>query len=400
MTRVAPFSQQSLILQHTLNHQSQMLDKQVQLSSGKIAQRYTGIARDASRLVTNEAAKERTLQFMNNIDVVQQRLTLVNDAMSNIDEIAREARKVLNATLDGPESHQSDFVDFMSNVRALVADALNTKDGTRFVFSGSRVDQAPVSFNTPYRSVSLIESNGTTVDQTFYDSYYEDVLGNTLPYAAGTGSFYEQIFFDKNGVLPDLVGFPVVDPDNPTMTEFNAEDPGLWQYYIDRLNSAQMLANPKTDYYYGDSVDPQVRADDGFSITYGARANAPAFQQMLIAVDAMMNLPQSTISTPEGLALIQKARDMLDTVLTNDASDGFQNLTELQVKVNGPRSTLASIRDRHERFTIYADEIIQEVEGIDQAELIASLQSDQVQLEASYAVLSRISSLTILDFLR
>ncbi len=400
MTRVAPFSQQSLILYHTLNHQQTMLDKQVQLSSGKIAQDYSGIARDSSRLVTNEAAKERTLQFMNNIDVVQQRLTLTDDAMSSIDKITREARKILNATLDGPDSHQSDFIDFMTNVRALVADALNTKDGTRFIFSGSRVDQAPVSFGSPYRSVSLIESNGTTVDRTFYDSYYEDVLGNTLPYTAGTGSFYEQIYFDKNGVLPNLVGFPVVDTDNPTMTEFNSEDPGLWQYYVDRLDSTQMLANPKTDYYNGDSVDSQVRADDGFTINYGARANAPSFQQLITAVDAMVNLPQSTIATPEGLALIQKARDMVENVLVADAADGFQSLSELQVNVNGPRNTLASIRERHEQFTIYADTVIQEVEGVDQAELIASLQSDQVQLEASYSVLSRISTLTILDFLR
>ena len=91
-----------------------MLDKQVQLSSGKVAQEYSGIARDASRLVTSESAKERTLQFMNNIDVVQQRLTLIDDAMSNIDDISREARKILNSTLDGPESHQSDFIDFMT----------------------------------------------------------------------------------------------------------------------------------------------------------------------------------------------------------------------------------------------------------------------------------------------
>ena len=400
MTRVAPFAQQRLVLFNTLSHQSKMLEKQVQLSSGKVSLHYAGIARDTNRLITNEAAKTRTLQFMHNIDVVQQRLTLLNGAITNIDDVAREVRKVLNATLDGPESHQADFINFMTNARALISDALNTKDGTRFLFSGNRVDAAPVSFASPYRSVGLIESNGTTIDQTFYDSYYEDVLGNTLPYAAGTGSFYEQIYFDKNGGLPNLVGFPVVDTNNPTMTEFKAQDPALWQYYVDRLDSTQMLASPKTDYYQGDSTDQQVRADDGFTLTYGARANAASFQQLLTAVDAMSNLPQSAITTADGLALIQKARDMLDRVLANDGADGFQNLSELQVSVNGPRNTLASIRDRHEQFANFADTAIEAVEGINATELIAGLQSDQVQLEASYAVLTRISSLSILDFLR
>ncbi len=396
MTRVAPFSQQNLILFHTLRHQSDMLERQVQLSSGKVAQNYSGISRDASRLVSSEAAKGRTLQFMRNIEIVQLRLTLIDDAITSVNDVAREARSILNATLDGPESHQSDLIDFMTNTRALVENALNTKDGTRFLFGGSRVDRPPVSFASPYRPVRLIEANGTTVDQTFYDSYYENVLGNTLPYAQG--SFYRQIYFDKNGVLP--AGPLPGDLDNPTLTEFVAEDSGLWQYYVDRLDSAQMLATPKTDFYQGDTVDPTVRPDDGITMAYGARANAPAFQQLLTALDAAANLPQSAIVTTEGLILIQKARDMLQTVLANNASDGFENLSELQVRVNGPRSTLESIRERHQQFTVYADTVIQDVEGVEYAKLIAQLQSDQFQLEASYATLSRIISLSILDFLR
>ena len=61
----------------------------------------------------------------------------------------------------------------------------------------------------------------TTVDETFYQGYYTEVLGNSLPFAQG--SFYNQIYFDKNGSLP--TGPLPGDPDNPTLTEFVAEDP-------------------------------------------------------------------------------------------------------------------------------------------------------------------------------
>ena len=161
-----------------------------------------------------------------------------------------------------------------------------------------------------------------------------------------------------------------------------------------------MLASPKIDYYQGDQVDPTIRSDDSVSSTYGVRADAPAFQQLLTAMDAVASMPQSAITTSEGLVLIKKTRDMMEKVLANNASDGFENLTELQVRLNGPRSTLQSMHERHQNFVTYADDVIQGIEGVDQAELIAKLQSDQIQLEASYATLARITSLTILDFLR
>ena len=396
MTRVAPYAQQELILFHTLKQQESMFDRQMQLSTGLVSQDYAGISTQSNRLVSTETAIRRTDQFTDNINVVEQRLSLMDLAVDSLDVLAREFRSTLNSAVDGPESHVADLRDLATNTLTLVAESLNSRDGTRYLFGGARVDRPPVSLAAgTYSPAKLIEEDATTVDQTFYDAYYEDVLGNTLPYAQG--SFYQQIYFDKNGVLP-TAPLPA-DLNNPTLTEFNAEDPALWQYYVDRLDSAEMTANPKLDYYQGDNVQNRARIDEAFEVAYGVQANEGAFQRLLTAADAIASMPSGAITTPEGLVLMTKARDMLEDIIGVDALNGIQSLSETRVKLNGPRLTLESVKERHEQFSIYAGEIVAGVEQVDTAAVIARLQSDQVQLQASYSTIARLQDLSLLNFL-
>ena len=168
MTRVAPYAQQQLIMFNTLNQQKQLFDLQTQLSTGVVAQQYSGIYQSASRLVSTEATVGRTNQFIANIATVEQRLALMDISMESIEDLGVEMRKLLNASLDGPESHVADMNDLATNTLSLVGEALNARDGTRYLFAGARVDRAPVSFAAGnYTSVRLIESDATTVDETF-----------------------------------------------------------------------------------------------------------------------------------------------------------------------------------------------------------------------------------------
>lgn len=396
MTRVAPYAQQDMILFHTLRQQENMFDRQIQLATGLVSQDYAGISNQANRLVSTETAINRTTQFTANIDIVEQRLSLMDLAMESLDTLARDFRKTLNAAVDGPESHVADLRDLADNTLALVSESLNSRDGTRYLFGGARVDRPPVSLAAgTYSHAKLIEEDAVTVDQTFYDSYYEDVLGNTLPYAQG--SFYQQIYFDKNGVLPTVPA--PADLNNPTLTEFNAEDPGLWEYYVNRLDSAEMTANPKTDYYQGDDIQNRARIDEAFEVSYGVQANETSFQRLLMAADAIASMPSAAITTPEGLTLMTKARDMLEDIIGVDATNGIEGLSETRVKLNGPRLTLESVRDRHVQFSIYAGEIVADIQNINEAEVISRLQSDQIQLQASFSTISRLQSLSLLNFL-
>ena len=395
MNRIAPFAQQDLILYNTQLTQQRVFKAQLQLGSGKVSQDYAGIAQRAARLVSIEAAILRVQQFTQTISLVDQRLSLADIAMQSIDDIARQLRGIVKSLDDAPAERYSELREFAINARTVIVESLNTSDATRHLFGGTRIDTPPVDVSSPYRNVSLIQADGA-VDQTFYDSYYVEVLGNTLPYAQG--SFYQQIYFDKNGVLPTV---PVpADLNNPTLAEFVAEDPALWQYYVDRIDSTQMLATPKLDYYKGDNRSQAARISENQTLNYGISASAPAFQQLLMAVDALASMPATAPATTFLKPLIDKTAAVLAKVLTDAPGDGFESLGEIWLRLTIPRTTLATVREGHERFAAYADGVVSEIESIDRAEVITRVQTDQLALEASYTALARISSLSLLDFLR
>ena len=396
MTRIAPFAQQQLILQQVLDVQARTYDAQVQIATDKKSQDYAGIAKDSERLISLETTRTRTEQFLGNIQIQDQRIQLVDLGLETLDSAAREMRNILDSALNSPAAFEGDLATLAGNTRQLVLDVLNSRDGNRYLFGGTRSDTRPVSLEPPaYRPVGLIESDQVTVDSTFYEAYYEDVLGNTLPFAAG--SFYEQIYFDKNGVAP--AGPLPADPDNPTTSEFVAEDPDLWSYYVDRMNSTQMLANPKLDYYQGDFSLQTARVDDSTTVEIDARADAIEIQQLITALDAVANLPNADSRDPFAREVIVQARDMLNSILGTDSSDGIDGLDGLRVRVNAARVTLDQTRERLTSFDAFVEGTISDIENIDRNEVLLQLQNDQFVLEASFTTLSRLQSLSLLEFL-
>ncbi len=396
MTRIAPFAQQQLILQQVLNIQARTYDAQVQIATDKKSQDYAGIAKDSARLISLETTRNRTEQFLSNIQVQDQRIQLIDLGLETLDTAARDMRNILDSALTSPAAFEGDLANLAANTRQLVLDVLNSRDGNRYLFGGTRSDTRPVSLDPPgYRPVGLIENDGVTVDSTFYEAYYEDVLGNTLPFAAG--SFYEQIYFDKNGVAP--AGPLPADPDNPTLTEFVAEDPALWNYYVDRLNSAQMLANPKLDYYQGDFSVQAARVDDSTTVQIEARADAIEIQQLITALDAIANLPNADSRDPFAREVIVQARDMLNGILGTDSSDGIDGLDGLRVRANAARVTLEQIRERLSSFDAFVEGTINDIENIDRNEVLLKLQNDQFVLEASFTTLARLQSLSLLEYI-
>ena len=395
MVRIAPFSESSLMLFHTLNTQARIADRQLQLGTGMVSQQYSGISRTAPRLISLETGIQRSRQFMRNIDSFDQRLALMDLNLEQIDIATRDIRAAIESVINFPKAHSSDLRSIASSARTSVRDMLNAKIGGRFLFAGTRIDKSPVDLNGSYTPMRLIEADGNTIDDTFYQAYYTQVLGNTMPYAQGT--FYQQIFFEKTGGLP---GGPLPgDMNNPTKAEFVAEDAGLWQYYVDRMNSTQMLAKPKVDYYGGDTGIQSVRADESFEVKINVQADDLALQQILSALDAVANLPDDVPDDTFERAIMVKARDMLDQALGSDATATFRDINDLRMEISSARETLKRTHERHETFMAFAEGSIADIENVDTAEVAARLMFDRTALEASFATIGRMQSLTLVNYL-
>lgn len=395
MTRVGTFAQQKLLMFHTLRTQNRLFDGSIRLASGQKSQQYTGIAKNVSRLLAVETALMHTREYLKNVEVAQRRIELTDFNLAGIEDIARELRGFLEDAGDSPAGNFSALKSFATNARALLIDHINARDGDRYLLSGNRVDQETVTVDpTKYTAVSLFQDDAITIDSTFYAQYRDEVLG-----AAGfpQGSFYEQIYFDKNGVVP-TVPFPA-DPANPTATEFIAEDTDLWTYYVTRLSSTEMLATPKLDYYQGDSNIPKIRVSESTTINYGITGDEEAIQQLFLFLDAVSNLP--TIAPPNAFlaTLIDEGMKTLSKVIDVDTTTSFESISELRNRIVGPVNLLATSRNSLTLAINNALNVIDETEGINEAEVIAQMQTEQLILEASFRTVAKIQSLSLVNFI-
>lgn len=395
MTRVGTFAQQKLLMFHTLRTQNRLFDGSIRLASGQKSQQYTGIAKNVSRLLAVETALMHTREYLKNVEVAQRRIELTDFNLAGIEDIARELRGFLEDAGDSPAGNFSALKSFATNARALLIDHINARDGDRYLLSGNRVDQETVTVDpSKYTAIRLFQADAITIDSTFYAQYRDEVLG-----AAGfpQGSFYEQIYFDKNGVVP-TVPFPA-DPANPTATEFIAEDPDLWTYYVTRLSSTEMLATPKLDYYQGDSNIPKIRVSESTTINYGITGDEEAIQQLFLFLDAVSNLP--TIAPPNAFlaTLIDEGMKTLSKVIDVDTTTSFESISELRNRIVGPVNLLATSRNSLTLAINNALNVIDETEGINEAEVIAQMQTEQLILEASFRTVAKIQSLSLVNFI-
>src|SRR3546814_18283850 len=97
--RIGTRAQKQLLISATLRTQNRVMDAQTQVATGKKTQQFSGIASDASRLVTIKGELSRTDQFQDNITISEKRLKFMNFSLEEIDAIARDFRSPLTTSL-------------------------------------------------------------------------------------------------------------------------------------------------------------------------------------------------------------------------------------------------------------------------------------------------------------
>jgi flagellar hook-associated protein 3 FlgL len=157
---------------------------------------------------------------------------------------------------------------------------------------------------------------------------------------------------------------------------------------VNNLSSATNIVNgqPTDNYYSGDNSIRSIQAGAGINIQYGITANNPAIQNLVGALNLAIqgdNGNDATLASAD--TMVNTAATQLTTL--RDVND--DNIKQLQ-NVNSNYSTQLTY--------------LQQVEGnIDDTDITsASVQvaNDQATLEASFELFSRISSLSLTQFLK
>ncbi|PZQ44772.1 MAG: hypothetical protein DI551_09425 [Micavibrio aeruginosavorus] len=148
--------------------------------------------------------------------------------------------------------------------------------------------------------------------------------------------------------------------------------------------TASAPSTADTNYYQGDDYKAKVHAADGVSITYGITADNEAFESLLRAFNLVVTNPSDETALEEAYNLF---------------SQSFDSLNVLQTVASNQASLLNTQIDRNADELNLLDNMIEDIKNVDLADVTVKLTQIETQLEASYALTSKLLNLKLSDYL-
>jgi len=142
-----------------------------------------------------------------------------------------------------------------------------------------------------------------------------------------------------------------------------------------------------THYYQGSDCLSCVMVNGDNAIDYSVSAGESAFEETLRSLSTLVNMDPTLTNT----ATLQSAMDLLD-----DATTG---LGLIQEKLSSQANTLTDLAEAQKTFQTYATEALKTITAVDIGEATANVSQKEVSLQASYATLSSLSKISLLDYL-
>jgi flagellar hook-associated protein 3 FlgL len=145
------------------------------------------------------------------------------------------------------------------------------------------------------------------------------------------------------------------------------------------------IGTPDTTYYQGSDQDSTIRITDNTSITNSIRADNPAFQNIFAGI-------AQALQSDAGTSDLENAENLVNT--------GLQGVIGLQASVNANILNVQQTDAQSQTLQTYFTGLSQTITQSDTVSLSAQVAQDQTVLEASFEAFSRISSLSLANFLK
>ncbi|PCI49587.1 MAG: hypothetical protein COB49_04755 [Alphaproteobacteria bacterium] len=230
MTRVSSFSNQQVMLTSLMNGQSRVFKDQVQITTGKKEDNYSGLAGEISTLLGAKAVFGQTQGYLRAATHVS-RFLRTNDIQ--LENMVRNTQNVRDTLLEAIAQNQTFALDeLLAESFSSMVSALNSNIGGVHVFGGGRSDIPPV---TGSQISDLVATASVS------DLFQNDQLRPTAKIGQNTLTEY--------GLLADEVGLEVFQifkniadfsagPLGPLSGELNAVQSNFLKGEMDNLDTA------------------------------------------------------------------------------------------------------------------------------------------------------------------
>jgi len=303
----------------------------------------------------------------------------------------------------------SSFGHNQSMINSLLANQARLMQTQEQISSGNKAD----SYSGLGRDISPLLGAKTVKSQT--DTYLDTtnrVLDKLSFNDLYLGNIYDQTSALRDTMLSGLSNEEFASFDetlqqtfNTVVNTLNTNMGGAYIFGGTRTDAkpvtvdslADLAALPTVDDAFQNSqVKPSATVDNGVSVEYGMLADDVGREVMasLKRLAEFQAGPDGPLDGP----LTAAQRTFVESELDNIKS-AMEDITSSQVE-NGIRTNkMTELRDRHESSNVVLDTFISNIEDVDMATAVTQLQQGQVALQASLNVLSRVSQMSLLDYI-
>ena len=419
MDRLSTSASHTSVLATVLIQQNRVQNAETQVASGKRAPDYTGLGRDAGRLLDLETVRTRLESLARNNDTVQRRLDLTDTSLTSIDETLRDFRTSLltvggNDPLD--QQHVADLQAAAFRALQNLQASLNTEADGRYLFSGSRVTSQPVDLGLTTLADFQARFDG---DQVLYpttrDAHLSDggalghadtgdltVVGATI--TAANASAFASV---DVGVTITIAGSTNGNDGTYTVIDKPANNQLVVSKALTNATEAAATISLPASWYHGDEVAATHQVEVQRSLSLDLTAINPVFEK---AIRAAGLIAQGAFGTNGGLdAHPERVSDAL--YLLNSAIDQTvngtppfgpeepTNIDDVRRQIGYQQVLLDETRTRQEDFAANLEISASKIEDMDIHEAVAQLLEESQSLEAAYKAVARIRQLSLVDML-
>ncbi|MDB2682778.1 flagellin [Alphaproteobacteria bacterium] len=382
--------------------QTQLNDLSTQLATGKKTQKFSGLGTDVLTSKRARADFQSLDVYKNNIKNASRRISLMLNAVKEFQEQTRNFLGSINLVAQQAD-HEANGVNILSYDDPTTPNVIETtKIG---------VDSAEMSVD--FQSMTSLAS-------TVYD-FLETLLNvqdGDRYLLSGAETSTEP--FTDTGTLDAAISSQISDWKAGTVST---------DQIIQNLNDRDASTNPGavTDSIIGYSAPLSsanagnifVRADDNLEVEYTTLANEEPFRDIMVAVSYFKNenLPPISdvyeppnVPTPPFSPDIQGAPgadnqekqenffQVLNT-LSGVVNNALDQLDLVVFKLSSAQGRITELGIQHSEEQNLLQGVISDVEDADQNEVALKLNTILTQLEASYAVTSRVQQLSLVNYI-
>ena len=351
VSNVSTHAQNELLRRRVLEIQTEVNRVQVQVSSGKKSDAYSGLGEGARLSLNLRTTRATTSAFIDGNVVTRTRMDQMQNVLGRVKDIAAEVR---NATLFAMSSAalpaQTGSAALKAQAQSAIKEIiqlLNTELDGFHLFAGRETDAAPMT------APGEIGTAGTPLDNVS-----QVAAVSPLGAAAASGdTVYDNIVLHLDGtaVGPEAGASPA----RYYTGEFNATDESL------------IVA----------------RIDNDFDLDYGVTGRNDGFNDVLQALYALATSDLSP-ATDAGYR-------RLATRAAADLATGFDEIVTEIGALGVKQAQLRDLTIRQQDFITTLDLQIGDVEDVDMADAISRLTFTQNNLEASFRMIASMRELSL-----